>query len=232
MAQYKYCWEFLIIYFFSLVFFFGSHLFSTSAILVSSSDLHDSPPLFILSGCSPLSNLFHIYHFHILLLLVSLPSYLQYLELSAWSPFPKCPQFSPFHDSPGVGSWGIRNTCAVLWCADVSSCVLSFSWLASGELAHWAQLSWLFLYSGHYRNFSSLSSWKFSQYLAFLNLIFSVKVKVQLMNSRDVLEARWWGKMTQCVHINLVFIWNQAKMKVQSTWMCENKQVTLCTWLV
>lgn len=118
------------------------------------------------------------------------PSHRQYLELSAGSSFPRCPQFSPFHASPGVGSWGIRNACAVL--------VWAVSWLASGELARWALLPWLGLYSGHQRNFSSLAPWKFSQYLIFLNLLFSVKVEAHLMNSRDVLEARWWGKMTVC----------------------------------
>lgn len=58
----------------------------------------------------------HIYHFHIFLL--SLPSHLHYLELSSRSSFPRCPQFPPFHAFPAVGSWGMRNACAVLvWAA-------------------------------------------------------------------------------------------------------------------
>lgn len=200
MAQFKYCWELLIIYFSSLVFFFGSHHFSTSAILVSFTDQHDSPQLFILSGCSPLPNLFHIYPFHILLL--SLPSHLYYLELSARSSFPKWPQFPPFHASPGVGSWGIRSVCAVLVWAAVCP-----------PFPGWLQVSW---HTEHCspgcaciqaKGISPL--WpveNFHSNLVFLNLLSSVKVEVQLMNSRGVLEARWSGKMAQCLHVNLVFI--------------------------
>lgn len=60
--------------------------------------------------------------------------------------------------------------------------------------------------------------------------------------SLSKLKFSWWTQEVcwrqdgeerrQCVHVNLVFIWDQAKMKVQSTQMCENKQVTLCTWRV
>lgn len=96
---------------------------------------------------------------------------------------PKMPRVPSISWLPWCGQLGDKDC---LCCAGVSSCVPSFSWLASDELTHWAQPSWLFLYSGHWRNFSSLSSWKFSQYLVLLNLLFSVKAKVQLMNSRCI----------------------------------------------
>lgn len=195
MAQFKYCWEFLIIHFFSLVSFSGSHLFSTSAILVSLTDLHDFPQLFILSGCSPLSNLFHIYHFHILL--VSLPSYLQYLELSARPSFPRCPQFSPFHASLGVGTWG-QGMPVLCWCEQL--CAAFPGWLQVSWHSELCSPGWACMQVTEEVSplLSSLACWKFSQYLVFLNPLFSVKVEVQLMNSRGVLEARWWGKTTVC----------------------------------
>lgn len=230
MAQFKYCWEFLIIHFFSLVSFSGSHLFSTSAILVSLTDLHDFPQLFILSGCSPLSNLFHIYHFHILL--VSLPSYLQYLELSARPSFPRCPQFSPFHASLGVGTWG-QGMPVLCWCEQLCA-----------AFPGWLQVSW----------HSELCSpgWACMQVTEEVSPLLSSPLwPVENFHSTwyfwipcslSKLKFSWWTQEVcwrqdgeerrQCVHVNLVFIWDQAKMKVQSTQMCENKQVTLCTWCV
>lgn len=110
-----------------------------------------------------------------------------------------------------AGGWGMPVLC---WCEQL--CALQVSW-------HWALLSWLllkeFLLSGLLKIFTVLG-------------IFEFLILCQSWSSADELKRCVGGKMAQCVHVNLVFIQSQAIKRVQSTWMCENKQVTLCTWLV
>lgn len=176
-----------------------------------------------MSGCSPLSNLLYSYHFHILLL--SLPSYLEYLELPARFSLPRFPQFSPFHASPGVGIWGLRK--CLCW-AGVSSCVPSF-FLAGFRWAGTLSAALLAL-----PVFRLLKEFLLSGPLKIFTVLDIFESPILCWSSADKLKCVG-GKMVRkgdCVHVNLIFIWNQTKNKVQSTWMCENKQVTLCTWLV
>lgn len=128
---------------------------------------------------------------------------------------------------PWCGQLGDKEC---LCCAGVSSCVPSF-FLAAFRWAGTLSTEYTLLALPVFR---LLKEFLLSGPLKIFTILDIFASPILCWSSADELECVG-GKMVRkddCVHVNLIFLWNQAKKKVQSTWMCENKQVTLCTWLV